>query len=292
MKRQACLRVGALGALLSTACGGGAPLLHPAHPLPQEHVSMGSGVSSQFVAGAAKTHIQEARDAMANGAIDSDVERDRFVTGALAHSLLAPGLAPWVSARAGLGYSTEAGLTYTARSARIDGRYALTSESFAASAGLGATGVLARPGHDPPGEARGDSDEQIPGVDAGGVSGVGFDVPLLVGWRSQASLFQLWLGGRGGYERLRGTAIIRIDPDPSLADDAPFEAERWFALGVFGVAATVHPISLALELDAGYQYGKGSIQLLDASGGRTRRNGKLDGFTITPGAAVIVHLWK
>ncbi len=253
---------------------------------------MGAGVSSQFVTGDADMRIQEAREAMGDGAVDSDAERERFVAGALAHSLLAPGLAPWVGARVGLGYSSEAGMTYTGRSVRIDGRYTLANKSLAASAGLGASGVLARPGSDPPQEARGGSDEQIPGLDVGGVSGVGFDVPLLVGWRSDASLFQLWMGGRGGYERLHGTAVIRIDPDPTQEDEAPFEAERWYALGVLGLAATIHPVTVALELDAGYQSGKGSLQLVGASGARARHNGKLDGVTLTPGAAVILHLWK
>lgn len=285
--------VGGLGsALVAAGCGGGAPLLHPAHVLAQEHVSMGAGVSSQFVTGDADRSIQAARDAMSDGAVDSDAERASFVEGALAHSLLAPGLAPWVGARAGLGSSTEAGVTYTARAVRLDGRYALADEHFAASAGLGASGVLARPGADPPGEPRGGRDEQVPGLDIGGVSGFGLDVPLLVGWRSTASLFQLWVGGRGGYERLRGTAVVRIDPDPTQEDQAPFEAERWFALGVLGLGATIHPVTVALELDAGYQSGSGSLQLVGASGSRSRLNGRLEGLTLAPGAAVILHLWK
>lgn len=281
-----------MSALWVAGCGGGAPLLHPAHPLPQEHVAMGAGVSSQLVTGDADSRIADARAAMSDGAVDSDAERDAYVGGALAHSLLAPGLAPWVGARAGLGYSAEAGMTYSGRAVRIDGRYALANDSLAASAGLGASGVLARPGSDPPNEARGGSDEQVPGLDVGGVSGFGFDVPLLIGWRSTASLFQLWLGGRGGYERLRGTAVIRIDPDPTQADEAPFEAERWFALGVLGLGVSIHPVTVAFELDAGYQSGSGSIRLTGATGGRARHGAKLDGVTLAPGAAVILNLWK
>lgn len=252
---------------------------------------MGAGVSTQIVTGDAQARIERAREAMVDGAVDTDAEREDFVAGALAHGLLAPGLAPWLGARAGLGHSTEAGMTYTARSVRLDGRYSLHDEHLAASAGLGATGVLARPGSDPPSEARGDQDEKIPGLDIGGVSGFGFDVPLLVGWRSRASLFQVWLGGRGGYERLRGKAVIRIDPDPYVEDDAPFEAERWFALGVLGLAASIHPVTVAVELDAGYQNGSGSIQLLDGTG-RARHTAELDGLSVSPGVAVIVNLWR
>lgn len=278
--------------LMLTACSGGAPLLHPAHPLAQERVSTGAGVSTQLVTGDAKAEIQAARDAMSNGAIESDTERDRFVTGALAHSLLAPGLAPWVGARAGLGYSTEAGVTYTARSVRLDGRWVLAEESFAASFGLGGSGVLARPGSDPPGEVRGDRDEQVPGLDTGGVSGVGFDLPLLLGFRSKSGVLQIWLGARGGYERLGGTVVLRIDTDPQKEDEAPFDAERWFALGVVGLGVSLHPVTLALELDGGYQRGKGSIRLLDASGTRARANGELSGVTLSPALAVIVDLWR
>lgn len=276
--------------LALVGCGSGAPLLHPAHALPPEHVTMGAGVSSAIVTGDAKSKITAARAAMADGAVDSDTERQAFVTGALGEALLAPGLAPWVGARAGIAQNAEAGITYTARSARLDGRYSLASGNFAASGGLGASGVLAHPSHDAPGDARGGSDERIPGLDIGGLSGFGVDLPLLVGFRSQGSLFQVWAGARGGYERLRGKALLRIGLDPTASDEAPFEAERWFVLGVLGLGATFHPVNVAFELDAGYQTGSGSIQLEDPSG-RKRWNGELEGFTLSPAAAVIVELW-
>lgn len=274
-------------AIVLGGCGGGAPLLHPVHPLAAEHVAMGAGVSTQIVTGDASTVIDEAREAMSDGAVDSDAERHRFVKGALAYSLLAPGLAPWVGARVGLGHSAEAGVTYTARSVRVDGRYALAEESFALSGGLGATGVLARPGSDPPGEIRGDGDEKIPGLDLGGVSGVGLDLPLLAGWRSSGNLLQVWLGARGGFERLRGSALLRVDVDPSVADEARFEASRWYALGVVGFGVSLHPVTLAFELDAGYQHGSGLI-MMDSG----RQDGSLDGISVTPGVAVVLNLWK
>ncbi len=285
MKHRRALTVP--GALALVACGGGAPLLHPVHPLPRERVTMGAGVSAQIVAGDASGRIDAARQAMGDGAVDSDAERDAWVSGAVAYSLLAPGLAPWVGARVGLGSSAEAGMTYTARAVRLDGRYALEDESFAASAGLGASGVLARPGSDPAGDTRVDRAERIPGLDIGGVSGFGLDLPLLVGWRSRGGLLQTWLGARGGFERLRGTAVVRIGLDPTESDDARFEAERWYALGVLGFALSLHPVTIALELDAGYQRGAGLLML---EGGRT--DGKAEGATVTPGVAVVFDLWK
>jgi hypothetical protein len=102
----------------------------------------------------------------------------------------------------------------------------------------------------------------------------------------------LWSGARVGYERLGGTAVIRIDPGPVVVDNAPFEAERWYAVGVLGLGVTFHPITLAVELDAGYQRGKGSIRLDDGTGTRVRHNATLDGISVTPGAALVLALWK
>ena len=266
--------------------------MHPAHTLAPNHVTMGAGVSSNFVLGDADTRIQNARTVMANGALETPEEKREFVSGAVAYALLAPGLAPWVGARSGVGWSSDAGITYSGRGVRLDGRRSFEDGVLAASVGVGVTGVLVHPGHDQPGEARGGNDEAIPGLDLGGVRGVGAELPLLVGWRSQAELVQVWLGARTGYERLWGSVLLRTDPDPTAEDSAPFEASRWFALGVLGVGVSIHPILIAIELDGGYQKADGSIRLKDnVSGARTRENADLQGLTLTPTAAVIGRLW-
>ena len=57
-------------------------------------------------------------------------------------ALLGPGISPWVSARVGLPHANEAGLTYTGRSLRLDGRHAFSlGGAWALSLGLGASAV-------------------------------------------------------------------------------------------------------------------------------------------------------
>ena len=57
--------------------------------------------------------------------------------------------------------------------------------AFSAGAGLRATFL-------------GRGTEALPGVATEGAFGYGLDVPLLVGWRSEAGLYQVWAGVRGG----------------------------------------------------------------------------------------------
>jgi hypothetical protein len=268
-----------LGAtILATGCGGGSPLFHPAHAMPPDHVTMGAGVSSQFVAGKASDQIQAARGTMADGIVDP-TESDAYVAGALSEALLAPGLAPWVGARAGLGYTSEVGLAYTAHAVRLDGRHAFEFDQLALSAGLGLHTLLVHPGSD--GSAS--SSDAIPGLDTGSVNGFGADVPVIVGWKSDADLFQIYGGVRGGYERLGGK--VRVAYGIDLQEEDPIEAERYYAGGLFGFMVAIDPFAVVLELDAAYQSGKGHIERQSPT--RQRVDGRLEGFSITPGAAAI-----
>ena len=73
--------VALLGAcILSAGCGGGMPLFHPAHALPPDRVTMGAGVSAQFVSGQADDQIQAARQAMADGAVTPN-ETNAYIAG-------------------------------------------------------------------------------------------------------------------------------------------------------------------------------------------------------------------
>jgi len=261
--------------------------MHPAHALPQNRVSFGAGVSNQFVLGDASHAIDRARVAASpTGQGIDPVERDRdFITGAVAQTLGAPGLAPWVGARAGLGLTTEAGVSYTGRSARLDGRHAFEFGDKALSIGAGVSGVLAHPGHDEPSEAPRigntlDATGEIPGLDAGDVSGFGFDVPVIVGMRSDAELFQVWFGARGGYERLSGELLMALDP-AAVVERAELRASRWYAGGLLGVAIGVRPVFIAVELDASYQRFEGELDRTATS------RAKLDGLTLAPTGAVV-----
>jgi hypothetical protein len=274
----------ALFALLAVAlsgCGGGGALLHPAHALPTSNVTMGAGVQGNFVLGDADDRIAGARAAVASGgAVSSPEEELAYAEGAIAHVLFAPGLSPWVGARAGIGYDTEAGLTYTGRSARIDARHAFEAEQVALSAGLGLSGVLSRRGtttDDDP-TAR---DQAVPGLDATALSGWGADVPILFGWRSDPELVQVWAGLRGGYERVLGDVILRVDPDPATEESASFDASRWYGAAIVGTMVAIDPVWVAVELDTAFGRAEGEL----AIGGSTL-TGKSTALSLSPAAAI------
>jgi hypothetical protein len=213
------------------------------------------------------------------GAVSSPEEEQAYAEGAVAHVLFAPGLAPWVGARAGIGYETEAGLTYTGRSARIDARHAFETEEVALSAGAGLSAVLSRRGatDDDP-TAR---DQAVPGLDPSPLSGWGVDVPILVGWRSNAELVQVWGGVRGGYERVLGDVILRVDLDPDIEDTASFDASRWYGSGIVGMMVSIDPVWVGVELAT--TFGRASGEL--AIGGSTL-TGKSTALSLSPAAAI------
>lgn len=252
---------------------------------------MGAGVSGRFVSGDADQAIAEARVATAQqGAVSSPDQEQRLVAGAMAHTALAPGMAPWVGARAGIGFDSDAGVTYSGRTVRVDGRHAFVlgeKRAFALSVGGGLSGVLTRAGSSSPADPSGGGREgEIPGVDASGATGWGFDVPLLVGWRSNASLIHAWLGPRAGYERLGGELVLRIDPDPTVERHAPLGASRYYVGGLAGLSVGVGPVWIAVELGAAYQAIDGSLDVEQPGGGSTRHSAQLEGLSLTPGGAV------
>jgi hypothetical protein len=287
----------ALCACFAYGCGSGGGLMHPAHTLPEGHVTMGAGVSSQFVLGEGDDKIQAARAVSATGSVPAETpEEQTYIEGAMAETLGGPGLAPWVGARVGVGYTSDAGLTYTGRRARLDGRHAFEDKSTAVSLGLGASAILAHPS-----QSEGDAPQRnqtVPGFDSGPTRGWGFDIPVIVGWRSSPSLVQVWGGARGGYDRMIGDVIVQIDPDPGApVEEDEFEASRWFAVLVAGIGVGIDPVMVAVEVDAGYLGGKGSVIRLprDTNGPgippdpvSRRLNGKVETFIVTPTAAAIV----
>jgi hypothetical protein len=269
------------GALISAGCGGGAALLHPAHALPTSTVRMGAGVQGNFVLGDAADRIDEARAVVGDDAAVREDERQAYAEGAIANVLLAPGLSPWVGARVGVGFDTEAGLTYTGRSARIDARRAFEAKKLALSAGLGASALLSRRGStsDDP-TAR---DQAVPGIDTDAISGWGFDLPVIAGWRSSAELIQVWFGLRGGHERLLGDVILRVDPDATEEETARLDVSRWHGGALAGVMIAIDPLWVAIELDAAFSRGRGTLERPMPAG---TAEAELTGISLTPAGAV------
>jgi hypothetical protein len=231
----------ACAALLTTACGGGVPLFHGAHTLGRGATAQGAGFSGTFALG-------DARSAAASQAPEQSAAIDA----------LAPRVAPWVNARIGLGAESEAGLTYTARAIRLDARHAFEDGSVALSVGAGASGILRT--RDP--VIEGNTVRSAPG-------GFGFDVPVLVGWRSDAGVVTLWAGARGGFEMLGA--------DRSTAHE--LDLRRWYGGAVVGFGLGFRHVHGAIELDTYYQSVSGSLGA---------QNVRLTGVTLTPGAGLIL----
>lgn len=206
------LRHGTLIALFAVgvgACGGGAPLLHPAQVLPKGHVSVGAGLSGHPVLRALPSTAQTT-DGVTAARYEKLVQDE----------LVAPAVAPWVGARIGLTGADEAGITFTGRSLRLDGRHAFTlSKTVALSLGLGGELLgLRRVGAD-----------GVPQTFSNG----GFDVPLLLGWMSTGGLYAVWIGPRAGVTWINTDRQLDTakPPAPYLARDLRLGAVAGLRLG-------------------------------------------------------------
>lgn len=243
---------------------------------------MGAGVSGTFAV--AENAIGEGNAAQAApGGAQSAAEREAVVEGALVEASVAPGVAPWVGARVGIGGNNEAGLAYAGRSLRLDGRHAFEWGKIALSFGAGASAILSRPDERAQ-DAEGPPQGGIIGAEVGSTTGFGLDVPILIGWRSDASLVQAWAGARAGFESLTGSLSMDIDnPDPTLARlRYDFDAVRFWGGALVGLSVGVRPLSVALELDAAFFDVSGDSELADGDLGAR-------GLSLRPSAALIAH---
>lgn len=273
--------------LLASACGGATPLLHPAHTLAPGKVTFGAGVSGTFLAGDAKAGLDQARAVTGSGGATSDEEREQVVEGTITSVLAAPGVAPWIGARVGVAERTEAGVAYTGRWGRLDVRHALEDRKLALSFGLAALALLSHPSADP--AEPGGSNDELAGVDASGVYGFGFQVPVLVGYRSDAELIQAWGGVIGTFEQAMGTVVLSSstpsEPDPTEAregNEARLDAHRFSGAGVLGLAVGIQPIWVAIELTGRYFSLAGSLH----DEGENAR-GDLTGLSLEPAGAIL-----
>jgi hypothetical protein len=281
VKNQARVKL-VLGAILLSACGGGAPLMHPAHTLPADDVSFAAGTTGRLALGGLhdSTAALDAAAALAGGARTAE-QRASFVRGSLTRLAVAPAVAPFVAARAGLGQHNEAGLSYTGRSFRIDGRHAFEWPNLALSVGAGATGTLAQPGHQP------EHDINDPDVsDAGlrtltptSVRGYGLDVPVLFGYRSSADVVKLWAGLRAGFERDSANVAVVLSPDSLVGTTA--SVKRYWAGGLLGFSVGLAPVEVRVEVDAAYESVHGNV--ITRTGAAS---GDVAGVSLTPGMAI------
>ncbi len=231
------------------------PLLHTAQVLRPGNVVMGGGLSGTLsfrTASAAPDATPESQNA----------------ANALDQLSTAPALAPWISARIGIRGDNEAGLAYSGRSIRLDGRHAFDLKTVAISLGLGATVITA-------------AKQPDGGADTDNVSGGGVDVPILIGYQSQSDVYALWAGPRIGYEYFRGFIQPPVDAGNAGSNTTPWDVSA--SHGLFGFVAGLRVgfrhIHAALELNGAYHIAKGDL------GGRTV---SVQQFTLSPAGALIV----
>jgi hypothetical protein len=251
-------------------CAGGTPLLHPAHVLPTGDVRVMAGLSGQAAVGPLSDDLKAAYDQAAQ---DPTVpgqpgSNPQYAKGALVAAAVAPGIAPVIGARVGVGAGFEGGAAYTGRGARLDLRKAFGNRSLALSIGAGFDAAfLGRQANAP-----------LPGVDLNALRAFGFDVPVIVGWRSAAGLYQVWAGVRGGYDHV---SIGPVSTEPVGAGQPlsnTMSADHGYVGGLAGIAIGLRHIHVALELDATYQLISGTFNGNQA---------KTSGLVLTPGSAVL-----
>jgi hypothetical protein len=268
-------------ALLTGACGGGTPLLHAAHTLPADSITFAAGTSGHFMLGDLAEAEQDLDRAAAQaGGATTDAEKNRFAQGALARFAVAPGVAPFVAGRAGLGNHNEAGLTYTARSLRIDGRHAFEWPHVALSIGAVAIGALPRVG-DRPGENVKEPQGAFGLRTAELVSprGYGLELPVVFGYRSSADVVKLWTGLRAGLERDAFDVTVVQAPDHVVESKA--NATRLWAGGLVGFSIGLAPIEVRVELDAAYERAAGDLVT-----GESNLDVSVEGVSLTPAMAI------
>lgn len=250
--------IGLLGSALA-GCGGGLPLLHPARALPAGSVRATGGFSANVAVGGLADAVRGAtNEVTANaGAAGTD---SAYAQGALVAASIAPGLAPVVAARVGLGQGFEGGVAYSGRAVRADVRRSFDlSLHWALSAGAGGTAAVA-------GRQQGIA---LPNVDVAALHGWGADVPLLVGYESDGQLYSVWLGARAGWEH--------VDISAAGAGPATLSATRFWGGGLLGLAVGFRHVHVALELDASYAHIAGDYGGLHTS---------VQGATLSPASAV------
>jgi hypothetical protein len=230
-------------------------------------------VSAQIVPGSLGDDLRRAReiataDPTGQNTPGAPGSNPDYAKGALVAASVAPGLAPFVGARVGVGSRFEAGLGYTGRAVRVDARRAFEDGPWALSLGVGASAALY-------GRQQG---TDLPNVDLGSLHGYGADVPILGGWQSPNGLYMIWFGPRGGFEHVRVETLTSEPKDVTLGTPPiNLTATRWHAGGVVGIATGFHHVHVALEAGVAYQIVNGSYNGNDVT---------IQGLTITPASAL------
>ena len=254
------LGLGAWLGLLS-GCGGGVPLLHPAQVLPAGRTAFAVGVSDRFSLGDPQRALEDAKQPPLGLPPEQD---QRPARGALVVLAEGPAIAAFAAARVGVPGSNEAGLSYSGQAVRGDFRHAFDWGAYALSAGLGITGRFGQTSLDLP-----------PNTDLSGAHGIGADLPLLFGYRTDADLISVWAGVRGSFDRWSGT--VMLDPNPGYELDA----SRLAVGPIFGMSVGLPPFWVSVELELDYAHVTGSLDRPAA-----HLDAQIDGWSARPAGAL------
>ena len=244
------------------------PLLHPARALSLGDVRAVAGFSTNAFVGGFNDALRNVPKPSSTAFSSSEAS---YARAALVEASVAPGLAPLVGARVGLGRQFEGGIAYTGRTLRFDARrsFDLTTH-WAVSLGAGGMGDVY--GHDAAGV--------VPTVDLGQLRGWGADVPVVVGYTSDAELYMLWIGARAGWERVDSAAPASAGSAAPMAPTQALSATRFWGGGLLGFAVGFRHLHAAIELDCSYA---------SVSGAYGDTHAQVTGATIAPASAVWWH---
>lgn len=258
---------------LLSGCGGGGPLLHPARTLASGDVRAAGGISANIVPGSMGGDLRRAReiasgDAAGTSSPGAPGTNPDYAKGALVSAAVAPGLAPFVGARVGVGNAFEGGLAYTGRGVRADMRRSFDDRNVSVSVGVGLGATLY-------GRQQG---SDLPNVDLGSLHGYGADIPVLFGWQSDNGLYSAWVGPRVGFERVT-VETLTSEPKSVPVGTPPIQldATRWSGGGVLGVATGFNHVHVALEAGISYQIVTGTYNANEVT---------VHGLAITPASAL------
>lgn len=244
---RACLALVAIA--VGSGCGGGSPLLHPARTLPKGEVRAAGGVSANVIVGELASQLRSAREIAARDPSGASSTSAEYARGAVALASAAPGLAPLVGARVGIGSAFEGGLAYTGRSTRVDVRRSFDDGHVSLSIGVGGTALIY-------GREQG---TPLPNVALGALHGYGADLPVLVGYESDGGLYRLWAGVRGGFEHAVLSQLTSERTTPRGPSTFRLDATRFYGGALAGFAVGFNHVHVALELSAAYQSIDGSF---------------------------------
>ena len=260
----------ALAASLLSACGGGAPLLHPAHTLTEGDVTFAAGTSGRLSFGGLKR---------ADAKLDSDAPHVQDIAnGAISRISVAPGVAPFVASRVGLGHHNEAGLTYTGRGFRLDGRHAFEWPTVALSIGASANAAIAHHGNALAAQPQTNDDvRRLSSLSS--LRGYGLELPVLFGYRSSADVVKLWAGLRAGFERDYFNAWLATSPEAPYVGAG--NATRYWGGGLVGFSIGLSPVEVRVEVDGAYESAHGEISSPEGD-----LTGDVAGWSLTPAMAI------